>query len=320
MASLIGTVKWFSYGRGYGFIRTHAGVDIFVHISAVRAIRILRTGDTVRFELKHNSHGTQAINVSLISQAPLPPPPSPYQTAPTSEPHWYQARQKIRINDLAKELVVKSKQILDLLPLVGERERKTHSSSIDPEIADNLRLHFGKEREIILPDLPDADLIEATVDFQKILDELVSRKSNLFQLSPSRFEELIAEIWDRFGFQVELTKRTRDGGYDVIAIGKKHVDLKFLIECKRYTRENKVGVNFVRALHGVALHEKATKAILATTSYFTKDAREFVKDHCWQLEGRDHDGVLDWAKHASRMVRKPGGSLWLPESEIIKPV
>ena len=43
---------------------------------------------------------------------------------------------KIRINDLARELEVKSKAILDVLPLVGVTEKKTHSSSIEVDEAE----------------------------------------------------------------------------------------------------------------------------------------------------------------------------------------
>ena len=38
---------------------------------------------------------------------------------------------KVRINDLARELEVKSKAILDVLTLVGVTEKKTHSSSLE---------------------------------------------------------------------------------------------------------------------------------------------------------------------------------------------
>jgi len=47
--------------------------------------------------------------------------------------------QKIRINDLARELEVKSKAILDVLPLVGVTEKKTHSSSIEPDEAERVK-------------------------------------------------------------------------------------------------------------------------------------------------------------------------------------
>jgi len=46
---------------------------------------------------------------------------------------------KIRINDLARELEVKSKAILDVLPQVGVTEKKSHSSSVEDHEADKVR-------------------------------------------------------------------------------------------------------------------------------------------------------------------------------------
>ena len=50
---------------------------------------------------------------------------------------------KIRINVLARELEVKSHLILELLPELGVSEKLTHSSSIDEDVADKLRVHYG---------------------------------------------------------------------------------------------------------------------------------------------------------------------------------
>jgi translation initiation factor IF-2 len=50
---------------------------------------------------------------------------------------------KIRINELARELEVKPNKIIELLPQFGVTEKKTHSSSIDEEIANKVRAHFG---------------------------------------------------------------------------------------------------------------------------------------------------------------------------------
>ena len=50
---------------------------------------------------------------------------------------------KVRINDLARELEVKSKAILDVLPLVGVTEKKTHSSSIEADEAERVRKHLS---------------------------------------------------------------------------------------------------------------------------------------------------------------------------------
>jgi len=49
---------------------------------------------------------------------------------------------KVRINDLARELEVKSKAILDTLPLVGVTEKKTHSSSLEEHEAEKVRVYI----------------------------------------------------------------------------------------------------------------------------------------------------------------------------------
>src|SRR5207245_6651895 len=49
---------------------------------------------------------------------------------------------KIRINDLALELEVKSKTILDVLPELGVTEKKTHSSALEEDEAERVRSHF----------------------------------------------------------------------------------------------------------------------------------------------------------------------------------
>src|SRR6516164_10345274 len=51
---------------------------------------------------------------------------------------------KVRINDLARELEVKSRQILDVLGELGLGEGKTHSSSIEEHEADRVRGHFER--------------------------------------------------------------------------------------------------------------------------------------------------------------------------------
>lgn len=51
---------------------------------------------------------------------------------------------KVRINDLARELEVKSKSILDALTAVGVTEKKTHSSSIEEDEAEKVRGYFAR--------------------------------------------------------------------------------------------------------------------------------------------------------------------------------
>lgn len=63
---MIGTVKWFSSEKGYGFITPEDGSkDVFVHYSAIQSegYKTLSEGQKVEFEIVENAKGPQAANV-----------------------------------------------------------------------------------------------------------------------------------------------------------------------------------------------------------------------------------------------------------------
>lgn len=63
---LQGVVKWFNDAKGYGFIATDEGKDIFVHYSAIvmDGRKTLKEGQEVEFEISEGPKGPQAANVS----------------------------------------------------------------------------------------------------------------------------------------------------------------------------------------------------------------------------------------------------------------
>jgi CspA family cold shock protein len=66
----LGTVKWFNSEKGYGFIATDGGPDVFVHYSAIQAdgFRTLEEGQRVEFEVKAGRDGrSQADAVRLVT-------------------------------------------------------------------------------------------------------------------------------------------------------------------------------------------------------------------------------------------------------------
>src|SRR5580692_9094939 len=56
---------------------------------------------------------------------------------------------KIRINELARQLEVKSREVIDKLHELGITEPLTHSSSIDDDNAEKLRRYFGGDTSVI---------------------------------------------------------------------------------------------------------------------------------------------------------------------------
>ncbi|MCA0754668.1 cold shock domain-containing protein [Paenibacillus sp. N4] len=60
-----GTVKWFNAEKGYGFIQTEGGEDVFVHFSAIQGegFKTLDEGQAVEFDITEGNRGAQAANV-----------------------------------------------------------------------------------------------------------------------------------------------------------------------------------------------------------------------------------------------------------------
>ena len=63
-----GTVKWFNAEKGYGFIQSEGGEDVFVHFSAIQGdgYKTLEEGSAVEFEVTNGEKGPQAASVSKL--------------------------------------------------------------------------------------------------------------------------------------------------------------------------------------------------------------------------------------------------------------
>ncbi|MFH1062264.1 MAG: cold-shock protein [Candidatus Omnitrophota bacterium] len=63
-----GKVKWFNNQKGYGFITTETGNDVFLHHSAIQGdgFKTIDEGQEVEFEIAQGPKGEQAVNVVKV--------------------------------------------------------------------------------------------------------------------------------------------------------------------------------------------------------------------------------------------------------------
>ncbi|MFA6150120.1 MAG: restriction endonuclease [Chitinophagaceae bacterium] len=133
---------------------------------------------------------------------------------------------------------------------------------------------------------------------KSIIEEVWINNQHLYEMKPREFERMTAELLRNQGFEVQLTKETRDGGYDLYAIYKmagQH-PIKMLVECKRYSPENKIGIDIVRSFRTVINEQKANKGLIVTTSYLSSDAKKSIAETPYLLDGKDRNDILQWVQ------------------------
>ena len=62
---MTGKVKMFNKEKGFGFITTDNGVDVFFHYSAIKVegIKTAEAGETVEFDVEETERGPRAVNI-----------------------------------------------------------------------------------------------------------------------------------------------------------------------------------------------------------------------------------------------------------------
>lgn len=115
------------------------------------------------------------------------------------------------------------------------------------------------------------------VDAAEVIGSM-SDKMNLMDLDYNEFEDLVTGLFNSMGYNSIGTRRSRDGGVDSIVYHHDPVfGGKVIVQAKRY--RDKIGPGHVRELIGTLAIEKASKAILVTTSDFTDDSRTLKADY-----------------------------------------
>ncbi len=101
-------------------------------------------------------------------------------------------------------------------------------------------------------------------------------KIRLKNLSPNEFEEYVAKLFGFYGYKkIKLTPPTDDHGADIIMYKNK---IKYVVEIKNYSENNKVGRETLQKLQGAAIYYQAIGMIFVTSGFFTYTAIDYAKD------------------------------------------
>ncbi len=100
------------------------------------------------------------------------------------------------------------------------------------------------------------DINDSQLAIPEICSHLARRFSDVYSVSPQRFEEVVAHVYREMGWEVVLTPETRDGGVDLYCL--RHVTGETcIVECKRYSTGRRVGIFAVDRLLGVTIRTAA---------------------------------------------------------------
>lgn len=166
----------------------------------------------------------------------------------------------------------------------------------------------------IHPDRPPRSEPLNVPNIQALSRELQSRHGDTYRLSPARFEELIGQVLESYGYRVELSTRTIDGGIDLFVVGTKDWnDYRLFFECKRYTQGQRIGIEPVVSLREVGDFGSNRRSLVSTTFLDAEmhkcDGQRFrhLARSRWDLSYADYSTVLKWLASC-------------PDSEITQPI
>lgn len=217
-------------------------------------------------------------------------------------------------NDVMEKVKIISMLQHHLVKNALDKEALPKELSILPEI-ENLNREF-KDRYVfhnempesvdwngILPlddlfyheSIPNAPSPECYLD-QRYIDYLSSQTDELVDIPWRQFEYLTGEYFKRHGYEVEVTVGRGDGGIDVVA--KKHDPITgpemILVQCKKYSENNPVEVDSIRAFWATVDDAGATKGIIATTSRLTSGAKDYCKAKMYRLDSAENTNIKGW--------------------------
>ena len=151
----------------------------------------------------------------------------------------------------------------------------TNKSPIEMvELVKKIRLELGEDSiPKNVQEIEKYNTLEKNLELFKSMNDIQSVIDS-FREEPSKFEEYCGHLYSSMGYEVDVTPKTNDGGYDLILHQNKE---KIIVECKCYALRHSIGRPLIQKIVGANQVAQADKIIFITTSDFSKEAREYAK-------------------------------------------
>ena len=134
----------------------------------------------------------------------------------------------------------------------GDFFNEVNLAQVDPVLClQTLKALFSRSPSELVPVRPilNLNMIDSRFVLESDVISGLSQRDNLMDLTPSQFESLITNLFQKMGLDTKQTQPSRDGGVDCVAFDFRPIfGGKVVMQAKRY--KNTVGVSAVRDLYG----------------------------------------------------------------------
>ena len=229
-------------------------------------------------------------------------------------PKWLYAnkdgsRNKVRKNNILvyypcklyfDDFLIISKTPLEMIELINEIRDVLGEDAIPKSMQEIEKYNTVRSR---------FESFRAAVDIQSIIDK--------YRDEPSKFEEYCGHLFTAMGYDVRVTPKTNDGGYDLVLHKYKE---KTIVECKCYAFRHSIGRPLIQKLVGANQTAQADRVVFITTSDYSREAEDYAKE--MNVELIDGEKLLNLIKKffsdSSKPINISKEDWQLDEEDILK--
>jgi HJR/Mrr/RecB family endonuclease len=199
---------------------------------------------------------------------------------------------------------------------IGQAKSKLQGALLQTAFEDAAEGYYVRQ-QILDPEIIGI-FKDADEDYLKFL---ASHPDCVDSVAWEAFERIVFEIFRSKGFEVQHIGKQWGLSADLLALHRDQTGKtrSLIVECKRFRKDRRVGLDIVNAVLGSRVRQSADAAFLVTTSSFTQTV-EKEREHLQRLnlELRDGEQLYEWLSfrynNGARQLGKPRDpeSLWIP--------